>query len=68
MTLEEIRAEPVAQLADSEAHLHLWTTNGFLREAIDLVNAWGFEYKSCFVWMPAQQNSWVSFGSGSAPS
>ena len=51
MTLEQIRAEPVSDLADEEAHLHLWTTNGFLREAIDLIGAWGFEYKSCFVWV-----------------
>jgi N6-adenosine-specific RNA methylase IME4 len=51
MTLEQIRAEPVNELADDEAHLHLWTTNGFLREAIDLVGVWGFEYKSCFVWV-----------------
>lgn len=51
MTLEQIRAEPVGDLADREAHLHLWTTNGFLREAIDLIGAWGFDYKSCFVWV-----------------
>lgn len=51
MSLEQIQAEPVEQLAAAEAHLHLWTTNGFLREAIDLIAAWGFQYKSCFVWV-----------------
>jgi N6-adenosine-specific RNA methylase IME4 len=51
MTLDEIRAEPVGDLADQQAHLHLWTTNGFLREAIDLIGEWGFDYKSCFVWV-----------------
>lgn len=50
MSLAEIRDEPVAQLAEPNAHLHLWTTNAFLREAIDLIEAWGFQYRSAFVW------------------
>ena len=50
MSIEELHALPVASLADENAHLHLWTTNGFLREAIDLMPVWGFEFKSCFVW------------------
>jgi hypothetical protein len=33
MSLEDICREPVQQLAEENAHLHLWTTNGFLREA-----------------------------------
>ena len=54
MTFEDIQALPVSQLAADEAHLHLWTTNGFLREAFELMEAWGFEYKSCFVWVKPQ--------------
>jgi N6-adenosine-specific RNA methylase IME4 len=51
MTLDDICAEPVNELAAGDSHLHLWTTNSFLREAINVVRAWGFEYKSCFVWV-----------------
>ncbi len=51
LSLDDIRQEPVAELATDSAHLHLWTTNGFLREALDLIDAWGFTYKSCFVWL-----------------
>lgn len=51
MTLEDIRAERVAELAEDNAHLHLWTTNAFLREAMDLIEAWGFRYRSTFVWV-----------------
>jgi len=50
MSVEEIRSEPVASLAADYAHLHLWTTNGFLQEALDVIDAWGFRFKSCFVW------------------
>jgi len=51
MSLDDICAEPVSELADDNAHLHLWTTNGFLREAFTVIDAWGFCYKSCFVWI-----------------
>lgn len=54
MTVAEICNEPVAGLAADDAHLHLWTTNGFLREAFDVIDAWGFAYKSCLVWVKPQ--------------
>lgn len=54
MTVDEICAEPVSQLATERCHLHLWTTNAFLFEARRVLEAWGFEYKSCFVWVKSQ--------------
>jgi N6-adenosine-specific RNA methylase IME4 len=54
LSLERIRNEPVKQLVADQAHLHLWTTNAFLREAFDVIRAWGFRYKSCLVWIKPQ--------------
>lgn len=54
LSLERIRNEPVKELAAEHAHLHLWTTNAFLREAFDVIRAWGFRYKSCLVWIKPQ--------------
>ena len=54
MSLEAICKEPVSQLVADEAHLHLWTTNAFLREAFDVIRAWGFKYKSCLIWTKPQ--------------
>ena len=54
MTLGAIRAEPVKLLAADQAHLHLWTTNAFLRPAFDVLRAWGFRYKSCLIWINPQ--------------
>ena len=51
MSLQDICGEPVRELAEPEAHLHLWTTNSFLREAFHVIDAWGFEFKSCLVWI-----------------
>lgn len=54
MTVDDICALPVAELAADNAHLHLWTTNGFLFEAKRVMEAWGFEYKSVMVWVKPQ--------------
>lgn len=54
MAIDEICAMPVAKVAARTAHLHLWTTNAFLFEAKRVMEAWGFEYKSCFVWVKPQ--------------
>jgi N6-adenosine-specific RNA methylase IME4 len=51
MTLEQIAALPVQELAAPHAHLHLWTTNAFLFECRSLFEAWGFEYKDMLVWV-----------------
>jgi N6-adenosine-specific RNA methylase IME4 len=54
MTLQDICAEPIRQLAGEVAHLHLWTTNAFLRDAFEVIEAWGFTYKSCLIWIKPQ--------------
>lgn len=54
MTPAELCAMPVGDLAADDAHLHLWTTNAFLRESFDVIAAWGFEYRSVFVWCKPQ--------------
>lgn len=51
MTVDEIAALPIADLVATDAHLHLWTTNGFLFDCKRIIEAWGFQYKSCFVWV-----------------
>jgi N6-adenosine-specific RNA methylase IME4 len=54
LTLADICNEPVSALTQENAHLHLWTTNAFLREAFTVVEAWGFTFKSCLVWVKPQ--------------
>ena len=51
MTVDELCALPVGRLALPDAHLHLWTTNGFLFEAPKIFAAWGFEFRSSFCWV-----------------
>jgi N6-adenosine-specific RNA methylase IME4 len=51
MPLEEIKALAVRDIAEQNAVLWLWTTNTHLRAAFDVVEAWGFEYKSLLTWV-----------------
>lgn len=50
MSVAEIKALNVRALADDHAHLYLWTTQRFLRDAFDVADAWGFRYSTTLVW------------------
>jgi N6-adenosine-specific RNA methylase IME4 len=50
MGIGQIAALPVRDIADDAAHLWLWTTNRYLRDALDLVEVWGFEYRQTLIW------------------
>ena len=50
MSIDAIRALPVASLAHDDAILWLWTTNSHLREAFTVLNAWGFRHKTILTW------------------
>lgn len=50
MTIEELKALPVKQLAATNSVMFMWATNPQLRDAITLMENYGFEYKTNFVW------------------
>ena len=54
LTVDELCALPVRELAAPDAHLHLWTTNAFLFDCPRIFDAWGFEFRSSFVWVKPQ--------------
>ncbi len=50
--LAEIAALPVQKLAAKDCALFVWVVWPMLREALDLIDAWGFDYKTCgLAWM-----------------
>lgn len=52
MTLSEIRRLNVSKYADDDCALFLWSTMPMLPEALKVMNAWGFKYKTvAFVWV-----------------
>jgi len=46
MSLEELMALPVRDLAAPDCVLAIWVTDPTLRQAMTLIESWGFEYKS----------------------
>ncbi len=50
MTIEEIKALPIADMAAEKSHLYLWVPNALLSWGLDVMKAWGFEYKGNIVW------------------
>lgn len=50
MTVEEICALPVGQIVAEPAHLYLWVPNALLPEGLQVLRAWGFDYKTNIVW------------------
>ncbi|MHA1711961.1 MAG: MT-A70 family methyltransferase [Candidatus Freyarchaeota archaeon] len=51
MTVDEIKATPVKDIAHQDAILWLWTTNAHLPDAFEVMRAWGFEYKTMLTWV-----------------
>lgn len=57
MTLADIKAMPVAAWAARDAALFLWTTDPMLRHALEVIEAWGFTYKTvAFYWVKLNRN------------
>jgi len=52
MTIKDICDLPVSKIADKNCMLFLWVTFPNLQNGLDVVKAWGFEYKTtAFVWI-----------------
>lgn len=51
MSLDEIRALPVGELASADAVLWLWTTNAHMPDAFTVLDAWGFTHKTILTWV-----------------
>ena len=58
MSVEEICALPVQNFAAKDCILLLWVTDPFLPRAIEVMKAWGFEYKTeGFCWIKTNNNA-----------
>lgn len=50
MTLDDICGLPVEGIAAETAHLYLWVPNALLPEGLQVLESWGFAYKSNLIW------------------
>ena len=56
LTLDDIKALPVAEAAADTAHLYLWVPNALLPEGLSVMQAWGFQYKSNIIWQKIRKD------------
>ena len=50
MSLDEIKKLPVSEAAAEKSHLYLWVPNALLPEGLEVMDAWGFTYKTNIIW------------------
>jgi N6-adenosine-specific RNA methylase IME4 len=56
LSIDEIKAVPVYDLADASCHLYMWTPNALLPEAMDIIKHWKFQYKTNLIWCKIAKN------------
>jgi N6-adenosine-specific RNA methylase IME4 len=50
LSTSEIAELPVRELAADKSHCYLWTPNALIPDALQVMEAWGFTYKTMLVW------------------
>jgi len=56
MTLSELEALQISEIAADNCVLWLWATSPLLEDALQLSKAWGFKYKAQFIWDKIKHN------------
>jgi site-specific DNA-methyltransferase (adenine-specific) len=65
MCLRAIKELPVSGIADDNSILFLWVTFPHLKDGLDVLKAWGFQYKTLgFSWIKLYRNGTPKFGIG----
>ncbi|MDX2249607.1 MAG: MT-A70 family methyltransferase [Bacteroidia bacterium] len=56
LNLDEIKAIPVSEATADTAHLYLWVPNALLAEGLEVMQAWGFTYKTNLIWYKTRKD------------
>lgn len=64
MPIEAIKAMPVEALAGSNCLLWLWAVSPMLPEALEVIRAWGFTFKTGGHWAKVGASGKQAFGTG----
>jgi len=56
MSLDSLCEMPIHEITDENAVLFIWVTTPMLIKALEVIEAWGFEYKSMFIWDKVKHN------------
>jgi N6-adenosine-specific RNA methylase IME4 len=56
LSLQEIKEIPVWLVSTEPSHLYLWVPNALIREGLEVMTAWGFEYKTNIIWQKIRKD------------
>lgn len=56
MSIRELSELPVKEITEDNAVLFLWVTSPLLEESFEVIKAWGFKYKTSFIWDKIKHN------------
>jgi N6-adenosine-specific RNA methylase IME4 len=56
MTIGELCNLSIREMAEENSILFLWVTSPLLEDSFEVIHAWGFEYKTSFVWDKIKHN------------
>ena len=50
MATPDIQSMPVKELVEEPSHLYLWVPNALLSDGLQVMESWGFTYKTNMIW------------------
>ena len=56
MSLQEIKDLPVEAIVKDTAHLYLWVPNALLADGLQVMEHWGFTYKTNLIWYKVRKD------------
>ena len=56
MSMDEIYELPVANIALDQSHLYLWVPNALIQQGLEVMESWGFTYKTNLVWYKVRKD------------
>lgn len=56
MSMDEIYELPVADVALEQSHLYLWVPNALIQQGLEVMESWGFTYKTNLVWYKVRKD------------
>ena len=56
LSLQEIKEFPVEAIVNDTAHLYLWVPNALLAEGLQVMEHWGFTYKTNIIWYKVRKD------------
>ena len=62
MTIDEIKSLPIREISAQRSVLFLWATYPLLDKALEVIDAWGFNYKTvAFTWAKLRSDAEIMF-------